>query len=336
MSRAISPTHFQRNLRGKASSRAVDCLRLIYLTSSRCTSSGSRKISREFAGKRAARSKACPRVSSLSAIRIRICSYFRDAFSFQVLARFQIWLSVWNVRSGFSRECDCRYDLQRALPGDNEARAKQPWFGIICHICRIPGIPYTRRISGTYRETWCPEYYHFFTSFFIKFNRLREINRNAYLILEHLQFQRNLKAWSLIYDILCFLFLAFYLFHHMPFYFFIMFLDFLLSEIKIDKFWKSKKNTTVYKTVLKRERNKRIKNRKQRIHCRLGLYIGKQNKIFLFVLCDYFYSSRCAHFICILLIPDFLENIGASEVAHIFTNHYFQLNFDKIRYKKTM
>lgn len=65
--RAASRTHFRRNPRGRASSRAADRPRLVYLTSVRRTSPGGRKISRDLAGKRAARSRACPRASDPSA-----------------------------------------------------------------------------------------------------------------------------------------------------------------------------------------------------------------------------------------------------------------------------
>lgn len=65
--RTASRTHFRRNPRGRASSRAADRPRLIYLTSIRRTSPDSRRIPQEFAGKRATRPKACPRASNPSA-----------------------------------------------------------------------------------------------------------------------------------------------------------------------------------------------------------------------------------------------------------------------------
>lgn len=95
--RAASRTHFRRNPRGRASSRAADRPQLVYLTSVRRTSSGSRRISRDLAGKRAARSRACPRASDPSAS--AFSGRFKRAFGGpEPTSR--------GVRPGFPEVCD--------------------------------------------------------------------------------------------------------------------------------------------------------------------------------------------------------------------------------------
>lgn len=103
--RVASRTHFRRNPRGRASSRAADRPRLVYLTSIRRTSPGSRRIPREFAGKRAARSRACTCASDPSV-------FFAIAFSGRFQRAFGAFgPASWGIWPGFSTKCGNRcYD----------------------------------------------------------------------------------------------------------------------------------------------------------------------------------------------------------------------------------